>query len=294
MTADEDVARLVREQRLTAAASLASARGDAKTASELFERACEWQKASSEALAAGDPARATRLAILARDDVLAESALRAMADRPDACARVAEQLERQGEPAWAARAYEAAGRKLDAARAWERAGDAVRAAVLLEAERDVVGAARVLEAATRRAPAAWAAHVALGGLLFRYGKDEAAVRALQAVPEGAPERPSALVPLIAALERLGLGQALHEARAELARTSSPGLGRPGPFLPRREPRRAGGDGPRRCGPTDVRTSNLWTPQVREVASTARASWSVDTVRGDRVVELAGHAIGGAG
>jgi hypothetical protein len=33
---DEDVARLVREQRLVEAAELASTRGDAKTASSLF------------------------------------------------------------------------------------------------------------------------------------------------------------------------------------------------------------------------------------------------------------------
>ena len=36
---DEEVARLVREERLVEAAELASSRGDARTASTLFERA---------------------------------------------------------------------------------------------------------------------------------------------------------------------------------------------------------------------------------------------------------------
>ena len=38
---DDDIARLVREERLVAAAELASQRGDARTASALFERACD-------------------------------------------------------------------------------------------------------------------------------------------------------------------------------------------------------------------------------------------------------------
>ena len=50
---DPDVQRLVREQRLVAAAELASSRGDAETASTLFERACEFHRAAEEALRAG-------------------------------------------------------------------------------------------------------------------------------------------------------------------------------------------------------------------------------------------------
>lgn len=292
MTDDDVVARLVREERLAAAASLASARGDPKTASELFERACEWPRAAHEALLAGDPGRALRLAVLAGDEPLAERALRGAAAHPDTCAHLAAQLDRQGAPAWAARAYEAAGRGVDAARAWERAGDAVRAAELLEAERDVVGAARVLEAAIRRTPGAWSTHVALGNLLVRYGKDEAAVRVLQAIPDAADERPRALAPLIAALERLGLGQALHEARSELARSALP------PDAPAALPASAP-DAAVDASPEGARARIYGRYAiVREVASTAsaRVVECLDVVRGGAVaVKLfAGHAIGGAG
>ena len=212
---DPDVQRLVRDQRLVAAAELASSRGDAKTASALFERACEFGRAAEEALRGGDVARALPLALEGKEEGTAERALPELLRDPTAAERVSYHLERRGDHGWSGRILEAIGKRVAAARAYERAGDALKAAVLLEAEGDVVGAARVLEAQARRDPTRGALHVALGGILLRYGKVDAAVRALQKVHAGSPDRRAALTVLLGALDRLGLSQARVEAEQEL-------------------------------------------------------------------------------
>ena len=213
---DPDVQRLVREERLVAAAELASARGDSATASTLFERACEFRHASEEALRGGDFARALPLALEGKDDEAAERALSALIDDPVQAERVSFHLERRGDHLWSARLLEGIGKRGPAARAYERGGDAIKSATLLEAEGDVIGAARVLEAQVRKDPARDELHVALGALLLRYGKVDAAVRALQKVREGSPQRRASLSVLLAALDRLGLSQARVEAEQELA------------------------------------------------------------------------------
>jgi len=213
---DPDVQRLVREQRLVAAAELASSRGDSVTASSLFERACEFRRASEEALRGGDFARALPLALEGKDDDGAERALPALLRDPVQAERVSYHLERRGDHLWSARLLEGIGKRGLAARAYERGGDAIKAATLLEAEGDVIGAARVLEAQIRKDPGRDELHVALGALLLRYGKVDAAVRALQKVRQGSPQRRAALSILLAALDRLGLSQARVEAEQELA------------------------------------------------------------------------------
>ncbi len=218
---DPDVAQLVKEERLIAAAELASLRGAHGVASDLYERACAWKEAALAALSAGDAARALPLAVAGGDDTTAEKALAAVAHDKSALGRVAARLERRGDHGWCARLHEAAGDRAQAARSWERAGEAVRAARLLEEAADVVGAARVLESAIRRDPSIWARHVALGALLLRYGKAEAAARALQKVPAAATERRAALTLLARALEKLGLGQALAEVTFELDALGGP-------------------------------------------------------------------------
>ena len=218
---DPDVQRLVREQRLVAAAELASSRGDAVTASSLFERACEFRRASEEALRAGDFARALPLALEGKDDACAERALPELLRDPVQAERVSYHLERRGDHLWSARVLEGIGKRGPAARAYERAGEAIKAAVLLEAEGDVIGAARVLEAQARRIPTRDELHVALGGILLRYGKVDAAVRALQKVRAGSTQRRAALSVLLAALDRLGLSQARVEAEQELAALGGP-------------------------------------------------------------------------
>lgn len=218
---DADVARLASEQRLNEAAEVAAQRGDPVTASALYERACAFTKAAELALVAGDVARALPLALEGKAAELAERALPELVKDAAAAERVAYHLERRGDHAWAARLYEGAGKRAEAARAYERGGRAVEAARLLEAAQDVVGAARVLEAQLRRDPRRGELLVALGALLLRYGKNDAAVRALQRVPVEAPERRRALGLLVGALDRLGLDQARAIAEAELAALGGP-------------------------------------------------------------------------
>ncbi|HEX3344015.1 MAG TPA: serine/threonine-protein kinase, partial [Polyangiaceae bacterium] len=262
---DPDVTELVREERLLEAAALASARGDAVLASHLYERACDWANAASEALRSGDPGRALELAAEAGSDTLVAQAAARIA--PGSAEAVATRLSRRGHDRHAARLLEASGHPLDAARAWERSGDPVRAARLLEHADDPAGAARVLENALRRDPAAWAVAAALGALLARFGKHEAAVRILQRVPANAPERREALRHLVSALHRLGLARAAAEANAE--------LGGPGGANANEEGATGAPVRHRIFGRYDV---------VREVASSAsaRVLECTDVVRGERV------------
>ena len=267
---DADIAALVAAQEVREAAELASARGQHGVASELFEQACDFARAADAALASGDAARALALAVVARDDALAQRALDALkvGGQSDALGRVARILETRGDFAWAARAHEARGAERVAAATWERAGEAVRAAVLYERAKDPVSAAKALEAALRRDGSQVAAHLALGALLARYGKHEGAVRALQRVPAESALRREALPPLVHALDALGLSQARDDAARELE-----ALGGALPSSPEVAP---ASDVVRRLyGRYEV---------VREVASTAtsRVLECIDTVRGERV------------
>src|SRR4051812_16077668 len=279
---DPDVARLVRDQRLVEAAELASSHGDPRTASELFERACEFRRASDEALRAGDFARALPLALEGKDDEAAERALPHLLKEPALAERVSYHLERRGDHLWSGRVLEAIGKRTPAARAYERGGDAIKAAVLLEAEGDVIGAAKALEAQIRREPNRHALHVALGGILLRYGKVDAAVRTLQKVREGSPERRAALTVLLSALDRIGLSQARVEAEQELAALGGP-LGETAP-----EPQAL-----------SVRARLFGRYEIiREVASSpsARVLECMDGVRAERVAVkiFAGYDARGGG
>jgi len=279
---DEDVARLAREERLIEAAELASSRGDSRSASMLFERACDFRRAAEHALRAKDWARALPLALDGKADDIAEAALPELVADRAAAERVAFHLERRGDFAMAARLLEGIGKKVEAARAWERAGRAIDAARLLESNNDVVGAARVLEAQLRREPGNAALLVALGSLLHRYGKTDAAVRALQKVPPDAPERREALTILVAALDRLGLAQARVEAEAELQQLGG-AVETEGPV----------------ANPASVRSRLFGRYEVvREVASSphARVLECIDGVRGEKVAVkiFAGYDARGAG
>ncbi len=282
---DAEIAVLVREERLLEAAELASASGDHETAKRLYERACAFALAAREALLAGDPAGAIAFAAEAGDEALAEAALAAFSAAPDARCRSAERLEQRGHTRWAARLYEAAGQPRDAARAHEKSGDAAQAAKLLEQCQDVVAAARVLESAMRRTPDRYALHVAYGALLLRYGKVEHATRALQKVPEGAPERREALTWLVRGLRELGLGQAEAEAAHELGRLGGPTETDAGK--------------PSATSAAQVRARLFGRYEVlREVASSpsARVIECTDTVRGEHVAVkvFAGYDARGAG
>ncbi|MBS2017175.1 MAG: protein kinase [Deltaproteobacteria bacterium] len=280
---DADVERLVREERLVAAAELASSRGDAKTASTLFERACDFKRAAEEAHRAGDWARALPLALEGKDEEAAQRALPELVKDAPAAERAAFHLERRGDHLWAGRVLEGIGKRVPAARAFERAGEGILASRLLEAEGDVVGAARVLEAQLRKDPSRASLNVALGGLLLRYGKVDAAVRSLQKVKPDAPERRQAVTLLVAGLDRLGLGQAKLEAEQELAALG--GASEPEAPL-------AGKEAP-------IRTRLFGRYEVvREVASSpsARVLECIDGVRSEKVAVkiFAGYDARGAG
>ncbi len=278
---DEDVARLVREERLIEAAELATSRGDVRTASTLFERACDFKRAATAALAAKDFGRALPLALEGKAVDLAEQALPSLIADTAQADRVAFHLERRGDYDWAGRVLEGIGKRAEAARAYERAGEAIKSATLHEQAGDVVGAARVLEAQIRREPGKASLLVALGSLLARYGKTDAAVRALQKVKSDAPERRAALTILVGALDQLGLTQARVEAEAELVKLGG-AVDTPAPA--QAVPVRA-----RLFGRFEV---------VREVASSphARVVECNDAVRAERVAVkiFAGYDARGAG
>jgi tetratricopeptide (TPR) repeat protein len=260
---DADVLELVRQERILDAARLSSARGDAHGASALFERACDWPSAAAEAMRAGDSLRALDLALRAGDETLAEKAAAQLAVDRTAAGKAAAHLAGRGHHGWAARVLEGAGRLVEAACAWERAGDATRAGKLFERSGNPARAARAFETALRRDAGAADAAVALAGLLVRFGKDEAAVRLLQRVPEQAPERGQALATMIGALERLDLFTAAGEAARELAALGG-----------NREPALA----------TPRATFYARYEVIRQVASSPRARVleGIDRARGDRV------------
>lgn len=212
---DADVEALARAQRLDEAARLASDRGDFRASSQLFERACDWTRAAREALRAGDTARAMDLAATSGDDTLGEGVVALLERHPSDALRAARALAARGQARWAARLFEAGGDPATAADQWLACGAPERAGELLERAGRPEDAARALEAGLRRTPDSSPLRTALGALLLRFGREAAAARTLQQVPPGVPQRREALVPLIHALDHLGLTVAADEARAEL-------------------------------------------------------------------------------
>jgi len=275
---DDDVAALAREERLLEAGALAAARGDHHTASVMLERACEWGEAASAALAAKEPGRALLLAALGDSDATARAALDSLAGSAPAGELIglATALARRGNHAWAARTFEVAGATNDAADAWERAGDALQAARVLESlanGQGVIAAARRLEAALRLAPDRADLRVALGRLLIRCGKPAAALRALQRVPEGAPEERVSLALMSAAANELGMSDAKAEVDSRLAALKGAPASPCAPDVVAEQPRAPAL--PRLYGRYEI---------VREVSSTAtaRVVECQDAVFGERV------------
>jgi serine/threonine-protein kinase len=200
-----------------------------------------------------------------------------------AASAAALRLTRRGRVEWAARVLEGAGLDRDAAASWAQAGHAVRAARILERLGETVTAARILEGALRRDATAYDAAIALGALLARFGKDEAALRALQRVPPGASLRREALSRMIEVLRRLDLASAAEEAEREL--TSLGGASaKNAPASP----------DAMEASPAPVLFGRYAI--VREVASSsnARVLECKDLARGERVAVktfAAGHAFG---
>src|SRR5450432_1605154 len=128
--AEEDVAKLVRGERILEAAAISSARGDARTASELYERACDFGSAAREAVRSGDSARAVLLAVTAGDDAMAAQALDRALAHPTSAGVLATKLFARGDFSWAARIFESQNEITKAADSWEKSGEAIRAAEL--------------------------------------------------------------------------------------------------------------------------------------------------------------------
>ncbi|MGK3999149.1 protein kinase domain-containing protein [Sorangium sp. So ce1024] len=211
-------------------AALLEAAGDHAGASELLERACDFVGAARQALAAADPARAALMAALGGDEALAREALdQLVATAPrDAALRVAADLAARGFARHAGALFAALGAHAAAAEAFTAAHDARRAAESFELAGRPADGARVLEAALRRRPDDAAAWLALGELLARHGRTEAAVRALQRLPTDAPEHARALPLLARCLSELGLEDAARTVREELAQLDPQGREAPPP------------------------------------------------------------------
>ncbi|HEU4534007.1 MAG TPA: protein kinase [Polyangiaceae bacterium] len=199
------VDELVAQERLREAAELSARHGDVARALDLFERAALFAEAASCALALGQGGRALALAAFAGDDALLERAAALVG--PAEGGRVGEGLEARRLWKAAALAFERGGLLARAAEAWSKAGDARRAGACFEEAGDATGAARVLSAAHRQRPGDAPVALALGTLLARGGRFEAAARVLQTVGGDRPEADEARALLAHVLERLGLREA---------------------------------------------------------------------------------------
>lgn len=190
----------------------------AKKSAEL-ELACDFKGAAREALLAGDPRRAAHLAALGGDEALAEEAIEAAAAALPAeeARRAAQDLAARGFGRYAGALFAKIGSHAEAGEAFAAAGEACAAARSFDLAGRPADGARALEAALRMRPGDAAARLALGRLLARHGRTEAAVKALQALDPAAPERALGLPLLRRCLTELGLTDAAETLREEMRR-----------------------------------------------------------------------------
>jgi serine/threonine-protein kinase len=258
---------------------------DHARASAELEQACDFNGAAREALLAGDPRRAAHLAALGGDTALAELAIEAVATvlPGDEGLRAARDLLARGFGRQAGALFAKLGAHAEAGEALAATGDASAAARELELAGRPADAARALEAALRVRPNDAAARLALGRLLARHGRTEAAVKALQALDPAAPERAQALPLLRRCLVELGLEDAARTLRDEM---KALGFAEDAPASdPVPRPASAAG-GPLVLGRYET---------VREVAVTphARVLEAIDRITGERVAVKLLAGLGGA-
>lgn len=256
-------------------------------ASVELEQRCDFAGAAREALAGDDVRRAVHLAALAGDSAMIERALTALAQTtPEIQRAAASDLSARGFPGVAGRALGALGAHAEAAAAYAQAGDAITASDHFEAAGKPIEGAKALENAIRRTPDAGRLHLALGRLLCRHGRLEAASRAFQRIEIGAPERRAALPELARCLDGLGLNEAAREVRDELR-----ALGGEETAVP--------GDTATRAATAAPAAKILFGRYevVREVATTphARLIEAIDRVQGEHVaVKVLASMLVGAG
>jgi serine/threonine-protein kinase len=256
-------------------------------ASRRLEEACDFAGAAREALLAGDPRRAARLGALAGDEAVTAEAIGRIAQNlaRDAALAAAGDLAARGFPKHAGALFERIGSHVEAANAFAAAGEAIRAAESFERAGKPADAARALEAALRRRPDNASLELALGSLLARHGRTEGAVKALQRIDLGAPERREALPLLARCFDEVGLPEAAREARQEMAR-----LG-----IAAGAPSTEGAFAPKTAGGGALLYGRYET--VREVAASAHARLleAIDRITGERVaVKIFAGLVEGAG
>ncbi len=217
----EDVAVLVRAERLGDAAGVAELHGNFGLARELYAGACDFARAARAAERMDDlPAAVVHFAEAGALSEIERVLPRLVRDER-ALELAAFRLQSRGFDHAEGLVRERMNDFAGAAKAFERAGDALRAAAVLERGGQWAIAGRVLEAALRRDPNRTDVALWLGELLLRCGKADAAVRVLQRIPAEARERRAALAALSAAYDRMGLLQAQAEAYAELQQLGPP-------------------------------------------------------------------------
>jgi eukaryotic-like serine/threonine-protein kinase len=247
-------------------------RDEHAAASQRLEEACDFRGAAIQALLAADPRRGALLAALAGDEALAQLAVEqiALTLTNDEARRSAADLTVRGFGRQAGSLYALLGAHLEAGEAFAAVGDACRAARSLELAGRPADGARALEAALRLRPGDAACRLELGRLLARHSRTEAAVKTLQQLDPGSPERVKALPLLRRCLVEIGLEEAARTLREEMNRHGIADV----------EPE----DAP---APTAGQGGALLLGRyetVREVAVTphARVLESIDRITGERV------------
>lgn len=277
----EDVAVLVRAERLGDAAGVAELRGDFGLARELYAEACDFARAARAAERMDDLPNA--MVHYAEAGALAEieRVLPRLLRDPQALELAAFRLQGRGFDQAEGLVRERMNDFEGAAKAFERAGDALRAAAVLERGGQWAIAGRVLEAALRRDPSRTDVALWLGELLLRCGKAEAAVRVLQRVPPGARERRAALAALSAAYDRMGLFQAQAEAHAELQQLGPQSIRPSAPPAPLPSARTLESR-PDVAAPAELLFGRYAPIATVHESATARVLHCTDTLRADQV------------
>lgn len=250
-----------------------------KERSQKLEEACDFSGAAREALLAGDPRRAARLAAIGGDEETASAAVTRIAERlpREIALGCASDLANRGAPKHAGALYAKLGAFAEAASAFVAAGDALSAAKNFEAAGKPADAARTLEASIRQRPEEQTTKLALGALLARHGRTEGAIKALQQIEQGAAERGEALPLLARCFDEVGLHEAARQARDEMKRlgvSDTPPDATTNPSVTKK------GEGRTKGGVLYGRYEI-----VREIAASAHARLveAHDRINGDRVV-----------
>ncbi|APR83307.1 serine/threonine protein kinase [Minicystis rosea] len=228
------------------------------------------------------------LAALGGDDALAVEATNAVAETLPAeeARRAAQDLAARGFGRQAGVLFARLGAHAEAGEAFAAAGEACAAAESFELAGRPADGARALETALRVRASDAAARFALGRLLARHGRTEAAVKTLQALEPAAPERARALPLLRRCLVELGLAEAAETLREEMER-----LG-----VPDEPPESASLARPVSTGTRATGALILGRYEtLHEVAATphARVIEALDRVNGDRVAVKLLAGTGGA-